>query len=88
MLGGVHCVVMLAGSRPYGRPQGLVQAFSFSHFSSVLVKGFNQPPGNGAGMFEALGLNGCVSRKFGFHLTLPCHKEMVSLCRSIWCRLM
>lgn len=38
---GVHCVVMLAGSRPYGRPQGLVQAFSFSHFSSVLVRGFN-----------------------------------------------
>lgn len=38
---GVHCVVMLAGSRPYGRPQGLVQAFPLSHFSSVLVRGFN-----------------------------------------------
>lgn len=32
--------VMLAGSRPYGRPQGLVQAFPPSHFSSLLIRGF------------------------------------------------
>lgn len=73
--------VMLAGSRPYGRPEGLVQAFPPSHFSSLLLRGFTDAwtrcstnlSGSHAvdsvSMSAALRRNCSVSKKFGFHLT-------------------
>ncbi len=75
-----ECVatVMLAGSRPYGRPQGLVQAFPPSHFSSLLLRGFTEAPtrcstnlsgchtDESVGMSAALGRNHSVSKNFGY----------------------